>query len=193
MFLKFGGLFMKSVFFGAIGVLLVNLLTGCSSNPESTGTVPPVKNFDLQRYMGRWYEIARLPHSFERGITDGEADYTLLPDGTVKVVNSGLRNHIKTSVTAIARTTPVPGELQVSFFRPFYGLYKVIFLNKDYTLAIVTGSTKDYLWILARKPIISRAELAMALDMLKKWNFAVNLLQYPSGMVQELTLPVPQK
>ena len=175
----------------AIGMLLMNFLTSCSSNSKSTSNIPPVKNFDLQRYMGKWYEVARLPHSFERDVTNAQAEYTLQTDGTVKVVNSGLRNHIPTSATAVARTTNTTGELEVSFFRPFYGLYKIIFLNRDYTLAIVTSSTRDYVWILARKPVISRDELTEALALLHRWNFAVNLLQYPSGMVLKLTAPHP--
>ena len=141
--------------------------------------------------MGKWYEIARLPHAFERNVTDAMAEYTLLADGTVKVVNSGLRFRKPVSVTGAARTTQVPGELEVSFFRPFYGLYKIIYLNKDYTLAIVTSSTRDYVWILARKPVIDSAELAAALDLLHRLNYAVKLLQYPSGMIQKLTRQNP--
>ena len=167
--------------------LLINLLAGCSSRAESTKNIPPVKNFDLPRYMGKWYEVARLPHAFEQGVTDACAEYTLLSDGTVKVVNSGVRRGKIVSVAGTARPTGIPGELEVSFFRPFYGLYKIIYLNKDYTLAIVTSSTRDYVWILARKPVIDSAELAAALDLLHRWNYAVNLLQYPSGMVQKLT------
>ncbi len=175
----------------AIGVLLLNLMTACNSDAESTRDIPTVKELDLPRYMGKWYEIARLPHAFERNVTDATAEYTLLADGTVKVVNSGLRRHQPISVTGVARTTQVPGELEVSFFRPFYGPYKIIYLNKDYTLAIVTSSTRDYVWIMARKPVIDSAELAAALDLLHRLNYAVNLLQYPSGMVQKLTRQNP--
>ena len=177
----------------AIGMLLMNFLTSCSSNSKSTSNIPPVKNFDLQRYMGKWYEVARLPHSFERDVTNAQAEYTLQTDGTVTVVNSGVRHNKPVSVTGTARPTFIPGELEVSFFRPFYGLYKIIYLNKDYTLAIVTSSNRNYVWILARTPVISRDELALVLNMLAQWNFAVDLLQYPSGMVQTLTLPLVQK
>ena len=175
----------------AIALLLLFFLTACNSDAESTRDIPAVKKLDLPRYMGKWYEIARLHHAFERNVTDAMAEYTLLTDGTVKVVNSGLRFRKPVSVTGVACPTAVPGELKVSFFRPFYGLYKIIYLNKDYTLAIVTSSTRDYVWIMARKPVISRAELAEALALLHRWNFEVNLLQYPSGMVLNLTEPHP--
>lgn len=182
-------------FFLSLTALLAVMFTGCGSSGHNTADIPPVADFDLKKYMGRWYEIARMPISFERGIYDAQADYTLLPDGTVKVINSGFRNGIKTSVAGVARTGNVKhsGELEVSFFYPFFALYKVIYVDKDYTLAIVTGSSMDSLWILARKPVISRSEMAMCLEMLKKWGFAVKLLQYPSGMVESLTLPIETK
>ena len=171
------------------GTTCAILFSGCG-NFSPTTAMPPVKNFDLKRYMGKWYEIARLPHNFESNITDAQADYTLLSDGTIEIVNSGLRNGVRTSAHAVARPAQIngtAGELEVSFFYPFYTTYKIIYLNKDYTLAIVTGNSINYVWILARKPVISRSELAMCLEMLKKWGFAVKLLQYPSGMVENLT------
>ncbi len=172
-------------------VLLAMLSSiGCSNSP-STEHIPAVENFVLARYMGRWYEIARLPHSFEKNITDPKADYSLQDDGTVKVINSGLRNGQLTSVSGTARNIaddPTSGELEVSFFYPFYGLYKIIFLNKNYDLAIVTSSSMDYVWILARQPVITNAELAQCLKMLDQWGFAVKLLQYPSGMIEVMTI-----
>lgn len=165
--------------------------SGCANAARSTADIPAVESFQLNRYMGKWYEIARLPHSFEEDVTDAQAVYTLQNNGTVQVLNTGLRNHISVSASGIARTFDNSGRgiMEVSFFRPFYGLYKIIYLDKDYQLAIVTSGTMDYVWILARRPIISRQELYNCLEMLKKWGYAVNLLQYPSGMVEELAKP----
>ena len=74
----------------------------------------------------------------------------------------------------------------MSFAYPFYTMYKIIYLDKNYTLAIVTGNSMDYLWILARKPVISKNELAMCLKMLEKWGYAVKLLQYPTGEIESI-------
>ena len=185
---------MKKLFHKKIAIIsgtaLMLLASGCE-NLGPTTAMPPVKDFNIKRYMGRWYEIARLPHNFESGVIDAQVDYTLLSDGTIEVVNSGIQNGVITSAHAVARPADInsnTGELEVSFFYPFYSTYKIIYLNGDYTLAIVTGDSIDYAWILARKPVISRSELAMCLEMLKKWGFAVKLLQYPSGMVESLTL-----
>ena len=179
-------------FLAAMLAAVTSLITGCGS-AQSTDNIPAVSDFNLARYMGKWYEIARLPNSFEENITNAEADYVLLPDGTVEIINSGQRYGVTTSAIGLARPLGIghTGALEVTFFRPFYGLYKVIYVNSEYNLAIVTGDTMDYVWILARKPVISAQELAMCLDKLKTWGFAVKLLQYPSGMVENLTISIP--
>lgn len=155
---------------------------------RSTADIPAVKDFDAARYMGSWYEIARLPNSFERSVTDAQALYTLQDDGSIKVLNTGFIDGKKTYAPGKARllSDQHTGELEVSFFGPFYSLYKIIYLNKDYTLAIVTSSSMDYLWILARTPLISRDELMSCIKMLKQWGFRIKLLQYPSGMIEKL-------
>ena len=172
----------------AIAALCMLLFNGCG-NFSPTNEIPAVKDFNLKRYMGKWYEIARLPHNFEVDVTDAQTEYTLQDDGTVIVENSGIKNHIRTYAHAVARSvTPgsTLGELEVSFFYPFYSMYKIIYLNKDYTLAIVTGNSMDYVWILARKPVISKNELAMCLQMLEKWGYAVKLLQYSTGEIMSI-------
>ena len=171
--------------FAALCAVLSN---GCG-NFSPTNEIPPVENFNVKRYMGKWYEIARLPHSFEDGVSDAQAVYTLQDDGTIIIENSGTKNHIRTSAHAVARSvTPgsTLGELEVSFFYPFYTMYKIIYLDKDYTLAIVTGNSMDYVWILSRKKVISKNELAMCLQMLEKWGYAIKLLQYPTGEIMSI-------
>lgn len=181
-----------------LAALLALLFAGCNSF-SPTNEIPPVADFDVKRYMGKWYEIARLPHNFESNVTDAQAVYTLLDDGTIVVENSGISNKVRTAAHAVARpVTPgsTVGELEVSFFYPFYTMYKIIYLDKDYTLAIVTGNSMDYLWILSRKPVISSQELAMCLKMVEKWGYAVKLLQYPNGEIAKIltgTLPNQSK
>jgi apolipoprotein D and lipocalin family protein len=139
--------------------LLLALGWGCS-DPTTAG-IPAVEPFDIRQYTGLWYEIARLPNWFETGMTNITALYTLEKDGTVKVVNSGVKNGRKTQITGKARfaVRPGVGNLRVRFFYPFSSVYKVIYLDSCYTVAIVTGSDYSKLWILARTPQISEAQL----------------------------------
>ncbi len=130
------------------------LLSACTSTSPPPG-VEAVSPFDLQRYQGRWHEVARLDHSFERGLTNVSATYTPQPDGSVQVVNRGFspasgewREAIGKALFTGASTT---GSLKVSFFGPFYGGYHVVFLDADYRWALVVGSDLSYCWILARE------------------------------------------
>ncbi|HQO15292.1 MAG TPA: lipocalin family protein [Smithellaceae bacterium] len=135
----------------------VFLLAGCVSIPDG---VTPVENFQLERYLGKWYEIARLDHSFERGLSRASAEYSLNADGSVKVVNSGFSDKDKKWKKAEGKAhfvkSPDQGFLKVSFFGPFYGSYVILELDKkDYSYALVCGPNRSYLWILARTPVIS--------------------------------------
>lgn len=135
------------------------LLGGCVSLPDN---VQPVRNFELERYLGKWYEIARLDHSFERGLTRVSAEYSLRPDGSVRVVNRGYsaRDGKWKEAEGKARfvRSPDVGYLKVSFFGPFYGSYVVFDLDhEDYRYSLVSGPDKSYLWILARTPTLDPA------------------------------------
>lgn len=141
---------MKKIF------LFLLFITGCSSVSVPGGIVT-VKDFDLNRYLGRWYEIARLDHSFERGLVKVTAEYSMRDDGGVRVLNRGFNtaknkwNDIegKAYFTGDSRS----GELKVSFFGPFYGSYNIIELDqKDYQYALVCGPDRSYLWMLSRTP-----------------------------------------
>lgn len=123
-----------------------------------------VKSLDLERYLGSWYEIARFDHSFERGLTRAKAQYSLSPDGTITVTNSGMKNgKLKTSVGK-AKLTKTAGRLRVSFFGPFYSDYRVMMLSKDYNYALVGSKSSKYLWILSRTPEIPENTLQIILD-----------------------------
>lgn len=107
---------------------------------------------DLNRYLGSWYEIARFDHFFERGLQHAKALYTLNADGTVTVVNSGIRKDgIKTAIGK-AKLTDTAGLLRVSFFGPFYSDYRVMMVSDDYNYALVGSKSPKYLWILSRTP-----------------------------------------
>lgn len=129
------------------------LLAGCASTRPPPG-VTAVTPFDLQRYQGHWYELARLDHSFERGMTDVSATYTPLPDGSVRVVNRGFLPAKGQWREAVGHArfigSSTTGSLKVSFFRPFYGGYHVAALDPDYRWSLVIGPDTGYAWILAR-------------------------------------------
>jgi apolipoprotein D and lipocalin family protein len=138
------------------GVLLLAalpLLNACSTAPpDGMAAVSP---FEFQRYAGKWYEIARLDHAFERGLSDVSATYRQRDDGSVEVINRGFdsqRNEWREAVgRAVFTGEPTRASLKVSFFGPFYGGYHVIALDqRDYRWAMVVGTDRDYLWILAR-------------------------------------------
>jgi len=128
-------------------------ISGCTSKPEG---IQPVKDFRLDRYLGTWYEIARLPHSFEEGLTQVTATYSLAEDGSVKVINRGYDGEDNKWDEAEGKALFVEDEqtahLKVSFFGPFYASYVVIALDENYQYAMVTGPDRDYLWILSRNP-----------------------------------------
>lgn len=133
-------------------ILFSLLLTGCALGPPSG--VVPVSGFELPRYLGQWYEIARLDHSFERGMTDVSARYRLLEDGSVEVVNRGYepaKGRWREAVgTARFIGEPTRGSLKVSFFGPFYGGYHIAALDAEYRWSLVIGPDTGYAWILAR-------------------------------------------
>ena len=127
---------------------------GCVGIPEN---VKPVNNFKLEKYLGMWYEIARLDHSFERGLTQITADYSLRDDGGVRVLNHGYSAKENSWKEAEGKAYFVKGSdqgyLKVSFFGPFYGSYIVFGLDhENYQYSLVCGPDKSYLWILDRGP-----------------------------------------
>ena len=135
-------------------------LSGCAGVPEG---IEPVDNFELEPYLGTWYEIARLDHRFERGLSNVTAKYTLREDGGVGVLNRGYRAKKDTWDEAEGKAyfvgEPSVGQLKVSFFGPFYGAYNVFELGENYEYSMVAGPNRSYLWILARKAQLSQSML----------------------------------
>lgn len=155
--------------------LLLLCSTGLLSGCRSTSNLEVVKDFDIDRYLGVWYEAARYPHRFEKGLSAVTAEYTRNPDGTIKVVNRGFdaekNEWEQADAVAKFKGSSEEGWLKVSFFKPFYASYKIIHLNETYTEAIVTGPSYGYLWILVRDPQLPDAELEELIDKARKFGF----------------------
>ncbi|AEJ01859.1 Lipocalin family protein [Nitrosomonas sp. Is79A3] len=157
------------------------LLSGCLSIPQN---VKPVDGFELNKYLGKWYEIARLDHSFERGLDNVTAEYFLRDDGGVKVINKGFsatENKWKEAEgKAYFVRNPQQGYLKVSFFGPFYGAYVVFELDKEaYQYTFVTSYDKSYLWLLARTPTVSDALLDQFVQRAAELGFETDKLIFP--------------
>ncbi len=156
------------------------LLAGCNGVPEG---LHPVGGFDVARYLGRWHEIARLDHRFERGLTNVSAEYSRLLGGDIQVVNRGFDTEANSwrelqGIVRLSGRTDV-GSLRVSFFRPFWFEYHVIALDvHDYQYAMVAGPSRDYLWILSRKPTLDPELLSALVDQAKTWGFDTDRLVF---------------
>jgi apolipoprotein D and lipocalin family protein len=144
-------------------LLFTLVLSACTSAPQG---VQPVSGFDAQRYLGRWYEVARLDHSFERGLSDVTAEYAWREDGGVAVLNRGFHEANGAWDEAQGKAyfigEPTTGSLKVSFFGPFYGGYHIMALDEsapDYRYALVSGPNLNYLWVLSRTPTLPQATL----------------------------------
>ena len=137
-------------------ILSCGLLASCLGRPEA---VLPVADLDTQRYLGNWYEVARLDHSFERGLSNVTATYSMRDDGGLRVINRGFSAEEGDWQQAEGRAYTIaedlPGHLKVSFFGPFFGSYVVFELDSDYQYAFVAGNTTNYLWLLSRTATVS--------------------------------------
>ena len=152
---------------------------GCSTVP-STDDIPVVKGFDAARYMGTWHEIARLPKWYERDMIHVSAEYALDGD-TLRIKNRGWRDgemKVSTAVGHFAGPSD-EGAFRISFFRPFYGGYRIIWLSPDYDLAVVTGEDRSSLWILARTVPISAESRDRLVKFAADLGFDVSKLEYP--------------
>lgn len=145
---------MKTTLFAS---LLLGMCTTALAQQIDNSTIT---SFDLDRYLGKWYEIARYDHAFERNLVGTTAEYSLKKDGKINVLNSGyigtLDGPYKESVgKAKPNKNGRPGQLQVSFFGPFYSDYNILELAPDYSYSVVGSSSPKYLWILSRTPQLS--------------------------------------
>ena len=167
-----------------IGILLG--VFGCSSPPVNRDAATPlttVDYVDTERYLGRWYEIARFPNRFEKGCEGVTADYALRDDGMISVINTCRKGSPEGEAKAAkgrARIvdTSTNAKLEVSFFGPFWGDYWVIGLAEDYSLALVGEPSGRYLWILGRTPMISDEVRAKAVSDLRGMGYNTDALYW---------------
>lgn len=170
----------QRLFATIVALLTAVLQGGCARVPEG---VEVITGFELSRYLGTWYEIARLDHRFERGMSNVTAEYSLRDDDGVRVVNQGYNvakgEWSKATGKAYFVGDPDVGQLKVSFFGPFYGGYNIIELDKDhYQYALISGPNRDYLWILARSPAMDPEILKDLVDKARRLNFPTDELIY---------------
>ncbi|MFZ9642896.1 MAG: lipocalin family protein [Candidatus Methylopumilus sp.] len=164
-----------------LSLLLCLSVFACTGDDAS---YKAITGFEADKYLGTWYEIARLDHSFERGLDKVNATYSLREDGGLKVVNRGFDSKKQKWNEAIGKAyfveTPDIGRLKVSFFGPFYGAYTIIELDKPaYGYALVTGG-KDYLWILSRTPQMSYIVKQQLISKAKTLGFETDKLIFPT-------------
>ena len=157
------------------------LLSACASVAESPLVV---RGFEPARYLGRWHEVARLDHRFERGLAAVTADYSRREDGGIDVINRGYDCKDREWKHARGRAYSVGsadvGQLKVSFFRPFYAAYHIVALDPEYQHAMVVGDGRSTLWILGREPVLPAEVMQALLAQAKAMGFAIEQLLYPS-------------
>lgn len=144
-----------NIFGKTIAIMALLGVFSCKTIPEG---VVAVKDFDQEKYLGKWYEIARFDFKFEKGLDNTTAEYSLNSNGSIKVLNRGHNTQTDKWQKAIGKAKfvkdPSIAMLKVSFFGPFYGGYNVIALDNNYQYALIAGQTLDYMWILSREKTI---------------------------------------
>ncbi|ACH64168.1 outer membrane lipoprotein blc [Aliivibrio fischeri MJ11] len=168
----------KSISKVGFGAVILMMLNGCLGMPKG---VEPVTGFELNRYLGTWYEIARLDHSFEDGLSQVSAEYSINEDGSVKVINRGFSDQDQQWSEALGKAKFVDGSdegyLKVSFFGPFYGSYVVFELDKEnYQYAFVSGPDLDYLWLLSRTKKVNQEVIERFVSTAQSLGFKTNEL-----------------
>ncbi|MGB5487361.1 MAG: lipocalin family protein [Lysobacterales bacterium] len=168
-------------------IALTLVLGGCLGVPDGAR---PVENFALDKYLGKWYEIARLDHPFERGLTNVTAEYSLRDGGGVEVINRGFKTDDNKWKEAEGKAyfvgDPSIGKLKVSFFGPFYGAYNVIALDEEaYQWSLVVGPDTSYLWILSRTPELDQAIVDQLLSKASLLGFDTEKLIWVNQQQQE--------
>jgi len=174
-------------FYFAGFVLLIFFASSCSSVPrKSSPELQVVPYVDVERYLGKWYEIARYPHSFQEGCFGSTAFYEKIQGGGIKVINQCRKGSPDGELDeAIGKATIVDNDtnakLKVQFFWPFKGNYWIIDLDKDYQYAIVSEPNRQYLWILSRSKKMEPQTLEMLKEKIKGKGFDLTYLEITSS------------
>ncbi len=181
---------MKVLILLLVALLGVSIILGAGCSRRKN--LHLVSDLDLQRYMGKWYEIARTDNRFERNMEHVEAVYRMLPNGHVEVINSGVDSRTGKPRKAIgkAHAGKIAGRLRVSFFWIFYSDYDVLELGKDYDWALVGGSSPKYLWILSRTPQLPQPTLDSILHLARLRGYDTSKLIFDNRPAEN---PEPQK
>ncbi|MBI1268429.1 MAG: lipocalin [Cryomorphaceae bacterium] len=159
-------------------IILLLFLFSCGGTEKK---LPVVENVDLQRYMGKWYEIGRFPNRFERGLQCVTATYSIREDGDVTVLNAGQNSEGKKSESEGQAWVPDPaqsGALKVQFFWPFKADYLILDLDDNYGAALVGSPDLDYLWILSRQQTISEGLKKRFLDRAQELGFEIGRMEW---------------
>jgi lipocalin len=155
---------------------------GCSKTNSQMIDKTTVKELDLNRYLGKWYEIARFPHSFEKNLVGVTATYSLRDDGKIKVLNQGYKNTLDGELSVAEGKAKIPNKLEpaklkVSFFWIFYGDYNVLELDENYQYVMIGSSTDKYFWILSRTPQMAPEVYEMLLEKARKRGYNLDKLE----------------
>ena len=162
-------------------IIIAFLFSLCGTNAQTMINTQTVKNLDLDKYLGTWYELARFPHSFEKGLVGVTATYSMRKDGKIKVLNQGYKNTLDGKLSRAVGKAKIPNpnepsKLKVSFFLFFYGDYFVFELDENYQWAVIGSSSDKYLWILSRKPKLNDYVYTQLLNNLTKRGYDVSKL-----------------
>ncbi len=163
------------------GLTLLILLSCSKTNTMEKIDTTTVESVDLNKYLGTWYEIARFPHSFEKGLVGVTANYSFRKDGKIRVLNQGYKGTLDGKLSTAEGKAKIPdpndtSRLKVSFFLFFYGDYFVLELDESYQWAMIGSSSPNYFWILSRTPQMDPAVYQMLLDNAEKRGYELGKL-----------------
>lgn len=163
-------------------ILVVLIAFSCTKTKSQMIDQTTVKELDLNRYLGTWYEIARFPHSFEKGLVGVTANYSLRADGKIRVINKGYENSLNGKLSVAEGKAKIPdkadpGKLKVSFFWIFYADYYVLELDAEYKYVMIGSSSPKYFWILSRTPQMDESTYNMLLDKARKRGYNLDMLE----------------
>lgn len=161
-------------------LLFIVVLSSCSTSIETN----VVKDFKANKYLGKWYEIARFDNRFEKGLDNVSATYTKIKQNKIRVINRGYnkekKNWKEAKGIALLNKNPEIGKLRVSFFWPFFGDYNILYIDEEYEHAIVGSKSKDYLWLLSRHYTINEEQKDMLTTKIENLGYDINNLIYIS-------------
>lgn len=159
--------------------LALIFILGCKNQNVAVMNQPGIDKFSLEKYLGKWYEIARYDHRFERGLEGVTATYSIRDDGKIRVVNAGYKNSLDgkyKEAIGKAKTTSKTGRLKVSFFWFFYADYIILELDENYQWALIGSTSDKYLWILSRTPDLNNETKEVILEKARERGYDTSLL-----------------